>query len=84
MVINTFSNMGYTQMPMGTLCWISKLLVSNKHLGGEGGRGGVALGERISFFPTLLSFYFFDMHVFQLPYVFLFTSNFNTLISFTF
>jgi hypothetical protein len=26
--------------------------------------GGRALGERILFFPTLLSFYFFDMHIF--------------------
>ncbi len=35
-----------------------------------GGRG--ALGERILFFPTLLSFFIFLMHIFQLPYVFLF------------
>jgi hypothetical protein len=30
------------------------------------------LGERILFFPTLLSFFIFLMHIFQLPYVFLF------------
>jgi hypothetical protein len=35
------------------------------------GREGGALGERILFFPTLLSFNFFDMHIFQLPYVFI-------------
>jgi hypothetical protein len=64
--------------------------VSNKHFGGEVGRGGRgvggALSERILFLTNLLSFNFFDMHIFQLPYFLknLFASNFNTLNSFTF
>jgi hypothetical protein len=35
-----------------------------------GGRGGGPGGERILFFPTFYHLIFFDMHIFQLPYVF--------------
>jgi hypothetical protein len=44
-----------------------------------GGWGGGALGERILFFPTLLSFNFFHMHIFQLP-MFFFYKNLHSIL----
>jgi hypothetical protein len=53
--------------------------------GGAEGGGGCGIRWKNFVFPYFINF--FDMHIFQLPYVFsffLFASNFNTLISFTF